>query len=95
MLFSKKLSKFKKISHGFFNKNGGKSICIYKSLNCGPGSNDKKNKVKQNLTIVRNKINKNAGKIFLVNQIHSDKFVFIDQHFKIKKKKSYSRCNNY
>ena len=70
MFFSKKLSKFKKISHGFFNRSGGKSSGIYKSLNCGPGSKDKKNKIKQNLKIVRNKINKNAGKIFLVNQIH-------------------------
>ena len=44
MFFSKKLSKFEKISHGFFNRNGGKSKGIYKSLNCGPGSKDKKNK---------------------------------------------------
>ncbi len=87
MFFSKKLSKFKKISHSFFNRSGGKSSGIYKSLNCGPGSKDKKNKVKQNLEIVRNKINKNARKIFLVNQIHSNKFVFINQHFKIKKKR--------
>ena len=87
MIVSKKLSKIKKISHGFFNNKGGCSKGIYKSLNCGHGSKDKKNKIKQNLKIVRNKINKNAGKIFLVNQIHSNKFVFIDKHFKIKKKK--------
>ena len=42
MIISKKLSKFKKIRHGFFNRAGGKSIGIYKSLNCGPGSGDKK-----------------------------------------------------
>ena len=42
MIKSKKLLKEKKISHGFFNKYGGKSNGIYKSLNCGPGSNDKK-----------------------------------------------------
>ena len=87
MFFSKKLSKFEKISHGFFNKSGGKSSGIYKSLNCGPGSKDKKNKVKQNLKIVKNKINKNAKKIFLVHQIHSNKFIFIDKHFIIKKKR--------
>ena len=87
MFFSKKLSKFKKISHGFFNRSGGKSSGIYKSLNCGPGSKDKKNKVEQNLKIVKNKIDKNANKIFLVHQIHSNKLIFIDKHFKIKKKK--------
>ena len=70
MFFSKKLSKFKKISHGFFNRNGGKSSGIYKSLNCGLGSKDKKNRVNQNLKIVKNKIDKNAGKIFFVHQIH-------------------------
>ena len=46
MLISRKLFKQKKISHGFFNKHGGKSKGIYKSLNCGIGSNDKKNKYK-------------------------------------------------
>ena len=87
MIASKKLIKQKKISHGFFNKKGGKSNGIYKSLNCGPGSKDKKNKVKQNLKIVKNKINKNAKKIFLVHQIHSNKFIFIDKHFRVKKKR--------
>jgi copper oxidase (laccase) domain-containing protein len=51
LIKSKKLSKFSKISHGFFNKNGGKSKGIYKSLNCGPGSKDKKNNVKKNLKL--------------------------------------------
>ena len=41
MFRSKKLSKFKNIRHGFFNRNGGASKGIYKSLNCGRGSNDK------------------------------------------------------
>jgi len=87
LITSKKLLKIKKINHGFFNRNGGKSNGIYKSLNCGPGSNDKKNKVKENLKIVRNKINKNAKNIFLVHQIHSTKFIFIDKNFKFNKKK--------
>ena len=64
MIISTKLFKQKKIIHGFFNKEGGKSEGIYKSLNCGPGSNDKKSKVKENLKIVKNKINKKAKSIF-------------------------------
>ena len=40
-LKSKKLVKFKNISHGFFGKKGGVSNGIYSALNCGPGSNDK------------------------------------------------------
>ena len=58
MIISKKLFKDKKISHGFFNRKSGLSKGIYKSLNCGIGSNDKKNKVKGNLRIVKNKISK-------------------------------------
>ena len=89
MIISKKLSNQKKISHGFFNRNGGRSIGIYKSLNCGPGSNDKKNKVKENLKIVQHKISKKSKNIFLLHQVHSNKFVFIGRNFKFNKKKRY------
>ena len=86
MIKSKKLKKLKGIKHGFFNRNGGKSKGIYKSLNCGLGSKDKKINIKKNLKIVKNKINKNSKKIFLLNQIHSNKFIFINKKFKNKKK---------
>ena len=56
MIKSKKLSKFKSIEHAFFNKLGGKSTGIFRSLNCGPGSYDKKKNVLKNLKIVSNKI---------------------------------------
>ena len=56
MIKSKKLIKIKDLQHGFFNSVGGKSKNIYKSLNCGPGSKDKKLNVKKNLEIVRKKI---------------------------------------
>ena len=68
MITSKKLSNQKKISHGFFNKNGGRSRGIYKSLNCGPGSNDKKNNVKENLKIVHDKISKESKNIFCLHK---------------------------
>ena len=87
MITSKKLLKQKNISHGFFDRNGGKSNGIYKSLNCGPGSNDKKNKVNENLKIVRDKIGKKSKNIFLLQQTHSNKFVFINKNFKFNKKK--------
>ena len=54
------------------------STGIYKSLNCGIGSKDKKiilNKIKN----CKNRISKNL-KIFLVHQTHSNKFVFIDEN---------------
>ena len=84
MIKSKKLSKIKAIKHGFFNSNGGVSKNIYKSLNCGPGSNDNSSNVKKNLNIVKKKISKVSKDIFLLNQIHSNKFVFIDSRYKSK-----------
>ena len=87
MITSKRLLKHKEISHGFFNKNGGRSDGIYKSLNCGPGSNDNKVKVKQNLNIVKNKIGKKSKNIFLLHQIHSNKYVFINKNFKFLRKR--------
>ena len=88
MIVSRKLYKQKKISHGFFNRNGGKSLGIYKSLNCGLGSNDRKDRIKKNLKIVKNIIGKKSKDIFLLHQIHSDKFIFIGKNSKFKKKKS-------
>ncbi len=87
MIISKKLFKDKKISHGFFNRKSGLSKGIYKSLNCGIGSNDKKNKVKGNLRIVKNKISKKSKSIFLLHQVHSNKLVFIDKNYNLSGKK--------
>ena len=84
MLKSEKLSKFKKINHGFFNRDGGFSKGIYKSLNCGIGSNDKKKHVIKNLRVVKNKISKKSKQIFLVKQTHSNKFLFLSKNTKIK-----------
>ena len=86
MIKSKKLSKIKDLQHGFFNSVGGKSENIYKSLNCGPGSNDKKLNVKKNLEIVRKKISKKAKNIFLLQQVHSNKIVYINDKYKNKGK---------
>ena len=83
MIKAKKLEKFNNIKHGFFNSKGGVSSGIYKSLNCGMGSNDKIKNVTKNLKIVSKKIGAKK-KIILLNQIHSNKIFFIN---KISKKK--------
>ena len=84
MIKSKKLTKIKNLKHGFFNSIGGKSKNIYKSLNCGPGSKDLLSNVKKNLQIVKKKINKSAKDIFLLHQVHSNKFIYIDDKYKLK-----------
>lgn len=86
MIKSIKLSKIKAIEHGFFNKTGGKSKKIYKSLNCGPGSKDKPSDIKKNLQIVKKKIKSKVKDIFLVHQIHSNKFIYINEKSKFKTK---------
>ena len=86
MIKSKKLSKIKNLKHGFFNSKGGISKNIYKSLNCGPGSKDKSSNVRENLEIVRKKIKNSAKDIFLLNQIHSNKFIYIDEKYQFKSK---------
>jgi polyphenol oxidase len=82
LIKSKKLSAFKNIKHGFFNKSGGVSNGVYKSLNCGFGSLDDKKKVKNNLKIVCKKINVSFNRLILLNQIHSNKFHFIKKNYK-------------
>ncbi len=84
MIKSKKLSYFPKIRHGFFNKKGGISKGIYKSLNCGIGSKDKKANVKKNLKIVSSKLGSKSIKIFLLKQFHSNKFIFLKNKSNIK-----------
>ncbi len=86
MIKSKTFKKLKDLRHGFFNRNGGKSKNIYKSLNCGPGSKDLPSNVKKNLDIVKKKISSSAKRIFLLDQIHSNKFVYIDNKYKKKTK---------
>ena len=66
---------------------GGKSSGVFKSLNCGPGSSDNKNNILKNLNVVSKKINIKSKKIFLLNQIHGNKFFFIDKNLKLKNNK--------
>ena len=72
MIYSKKLIKFKNITHGFFNREGGVSKGIYKSLNCGPGSKDKIKNIKKNIEKVCKKIGCNKKNLILLDQVHSN-----------------------
>jgi len=87
MTRSKKLNKFKNIKHTFFNRLGGKSTGIFKSLNCGSGSGDNKTNILKNLTIIKRKIHPQTKKIILLNQIHSNKFHFINKNSRILRNK--------
>ena len=73
MIKSKILKNQKYISHYFFNRLGGTSKGIYKSLNCGKGSKDKVANISKNLMIVSKKIGCKNENLVSLNQIHSNK----------------------
>ena len=84
MILSKKLLKYKSIRHCFLGMEGGQSKGIYKSLNCGKGSRDKKNNVNKNLKLVLRKIN--SKKLLLMHQTHSNKVIVVNNSNKHLKK---------
>ena len=90
MIQSKLMKKYKNISHGFFNSLGGCSKGIYKSLNCGIGSKDKKANINYNLKKVCNQIGCSKKNLVLLNQIHSNKIHVIN---KLPRKKLLGDCS--
>jgi len=86
LIKSKKLSRFKSIEHAFFNRLGGMSTGIFKSLNCGKNSSDKQKNIQKNLRVVGNKIKAKSKKIILLNQVHGIKFHYISKHSKFNNK---------
>ena len=80
MFCSRKLKKIKQIKHFFFSRKNGFSKGIYKGLNCGKGSNDKKGNVKKNLDYVAKKMDVGKDKLILMHQTHSNKVVEIKKN---------------
>ena len=77
MFYSKKLKKIKKIKHCFFSRKNGFSKGVYKSLNCGRGSKDRKKNINKNLNYVAKKMKVDKSKLILMHQTHSNKVVEI------------------
>ncbi len=86
MFFSKKLLKNPNITHCFFSNRNGVSKNIYKSLNCGLGSKDKKLNIIKNLHIVSKKIGTKYKNLIIMKQTHSNKILFFGKNKKIKNK---------
>ena len=80
MFYSKNLKKLKKIKHCFFSKRNGFSKGIYKSLNCGKGSNDSKRNIDKNLSFVAKKMGVKKNKLILMHQTHSNKVVEVKRN---------------
>jgi len=71
--------KTKKITYGFFSKEGGCSKGNYDSLNCSKSSGDNKKLVTTNINIAKKKLGLEDSKLKLIRQIHSNKVEIIDQ----------------
>ena len=86
MFFSHKLQKFKNIKHCFFSRKNGFSTGNYKSLNCGMGSNDKKEKIIKNLDFVSKKIGCKKESLISLNQKHTNKVIYFNSDSDVKDK---------
>ena len=86
MFYSKRFKRFKNIKHCFFSRKGGVSKGIYKGLNCGKGSKDKKKNVYKNLSLVSNKMKISLNRLYLMHQTHSNKVLIINKRNKDLKK---------
>ena len=80
MFYSKRLSKFKDIKHCFFSRKKGFSKGIYKGLNCGRGSGDKKNLISKNLKFVSKIMKVKKSNLILMHQTHSNKVKMINKN---------------
>ena len=86
MFFSKKLEKFKNLKHCFFSRKNGVSNGYYESLNCGLGSNDKKENVLKNLEFVAKKITCNKESLITLNQQHTNQVIHFGSNKYVKNK---------
>jgi polyphenol oxidase len=86
MFFSSKLNKFKNIKHCFYSRENGVSKGLYKSLNCGLGSKDKKENVLKNLELVSKNIGCDQELLITLNQKHTNKVLYFDNEKNIENK---------
>jgi len=86
MFFSKKLQKFKNIKHCFFSRKNGFSKGNYESLNCGLGSNDKKESVLKNLESVSKQIGCKKESLITLNQKHTNEVIHFKNEISVKNK---------
>jgi len=86
MFFSEKLKKFGNLKHCFFSRKNGVSKGYYESLNCGLGSNDKKENVLKNLELVAKEITCSKESLITLNQQHTNQVIHFNSNKSVKNK---------
>src|SRR5690242_7205762 len=66
------------IRHGFFTREGGVSVGVYKSLNCGAGSRDDRALVFKNRSRAMAALGIQPGRLATPYQVHGTKAVVVD-----------------
>ncbi len=69
------------VFHGFFGRRGGVSEGIYQSLNCGPGTDDDPENVRENRRLVAEDAGVGADRLLSLYQVHGDLCLAIDGPF--------------
>ena len=80
MIIFKEINKYPHIRCAFFSRKNGISDGIYKSLNCGLNSKDKKSNVLKNRIIALKKIGLNKKNLIIPKQIHSNKIKIVNEN---------------
>lgn len=69
------------ISHGFFTRQGGVSAGLYGALNCGLGSRDDPDLVRQNRSRVARTLGARRDAVMTLYQVHSATALVVDRPF--------------
>jgi YfiH family protein len=69
------------INHGFFTRQGGVSSGIYGALNCGLGSSDDPELVRQNRSRVARTLDAPRDEVMTLHQVHSATALVVDAPF--------------
>ena len=81
VISSPRLAALPGIRHGFFTRQGGTSDGVYRSLNCGLGSDDERTRVVDNRNRVARYLGAADGSVVTVYQVHGDVALSIDRPF--------------
>ena len=73
------LADIRGVAHGFYTRAGGVSAGIYAGLNCGAGSNDDRDKVRENRGRVARHLGTTGERLLTCYQIHSADAVVVTQ----------------